>query len=320
MYRKKFSKASQEWLWTRCTSKWLIFRLFLLVPYTAYPSKSSRDSQNWGWFNPRSQVINEEYLVMVGAVPVTFLGRLLFLHEDAVIDWLIKCVQLAAAVDHSPALNRPCLPAWTQLTYFLFFSTSSVFPLHLAMSRIFYFAPVSKTPRGVSIISEWPSDMGASTVAPGFSRKNQQAPSAQLVDYTAWFMCSSPTVLCAYDGRKNNVIFIQRMLTTWQAAKHTFPNLASAFAYTRRPLLTPRASSFSVLFLTTVVHTRKQRKLLLLSRVAGAHRGEARTFRPDRGYCVVRGGGIGPFSRAIMLSITRHFIITFTHQHPPSLL
>ena len=37
--REKFSKASQELLWKRRRSKWLIFRLFLPVPYTAYPSK-----------------------------------------------------------------------------------------------------------------------------------------------------------------------------------------------------------------------------------------------------------------------------------------
>ena len=39
-----------------------------------------------------------------------------------------------------PSLNLPCLRVWKQLTYFLSFSTSSVFPLHFAMSEIFYFA------------------------------------------------------------------------------------------------------------------------------------------------------------------------------------
>ena len=51
---------------------------------------------------------------------------------------------LALAVYHNPALNRPCLRAWTQLTYFLSLSTSSVFPSHFAMSRIFYLAQCPK--------------------------------------------------------------------------------------------------------------------------------------------------------------------------------
>ena len=42
--------------------------------------------------------------------------------DDAVIDCLIKWVQLALDVDHSPALNRLCLRVWTQLTYLLAFS------------------------------------------------------------------------------------------------------------------------------------------------------------------------------------------------------
>ena len=50
-------------------------------------------------------------------------------------------------VDHSPALNRPCLRAWTQLTYFLSFSLSSVFSLHFALSRSFYFAHCPKRQR-----------------------------------------------------------------------------------------------------------------------------------------------------------------------------
>ena len=102
-----------------------------------------------GWFN-------EGYLLLTGLDSETFFGRTIVLRDDAVIDCLIKGVQLASDVDHSSALNRPCLRAWTQLTYFLSFSTSSLFRLHCAMSRIFISASVQNA-KGVSIISEWPS-------------------------------------------------------------------------------------------------------------------------------------------------------------------
>ena len=69
-------------------------------------------------------------------------------HHAAVIDCLIKLVQLAPAVYHSPALNRPRLRAWTQLTYFLSFPPISVFPLHFALSRFFYFAQFPKRQGG----------------------------------------------------------------------------------------------------------------------------------------------------------------------------
>ena len=92
----------------------------------------------------------------MGSNSETFFGRTVALPGDAVIDWLIKWVQLAPAVDHSPVLNRSCLRAWTQLTYFLSFSTSPVFLLQFAMSRIFYFAQCPKR-QGMSVISEWPS-------------------------------------------------------------------------------------------------------------------------------------------------------------------
>ena len=66
------------------------------------------------------------------------------------IDCLIKWLQLAPAFDHSPALNRPCLRAWTQLTYFLSFPTSSVFPLPFAMSRIFISPSVQNAKESVN--------------------------------------------------------------------------------------------------------------------------------------------------------------------------
>ena len=86
-----------------------------------------------------------------------FFVRLLVYALIAVIDWLIKWVQSAPAVDHSPVLKGPCLRAWTQLTYFLSFFISSVFPLHFAMSRIFCVIQCPKS-QGEGLINfPWPS-------------------------------------------------------------------------------------------------------------------------------------------------------------------
>ena len=82
----------------------------------------------------------ESFLLQSLRTPMLFNGWL--------IDWL--WVKLAPAVAHSPALNRPCLRAWIQLTYFLSFPTSSIFPLPFAMSRIFYFAQCPKRQGGVN--------------------------------------------------------------------------------------------------------------------------------------------------------------------------
>ena len=130
----------------RRRSKWLIFRLTLPVPYTAYPSKWSYDSQNWGWFNPRSWVIQWR-IPAIGRIEFgNFFGRTIALRNKGVIDWLIEWVQLAPAVDHSPVLNRPCLRAWTQLTYFFFFSQFSL-PSSLYYEQNLSFRSVSKRPR-----------------------------------------------------------------------------------------------------------------------------------------------------------------------------
>ena len=93
---------------------------------------------NPGWFN-------EGRLLLVGSNPVPFLvGLLLYLMMHSLIAWLNE------AVDHSPVLNRPGLPSWTQLTYFLSVLTSSVFLLHFAMNKIFYFAQCPKRQRGIN--------------------------------------------------------------------------------------------------------------------------------------------------------------------------
>ena len=67
-------------------------------------------------------------------------------------------MQSTSVLDHSPALNSSSLSAETQLIYYyLVVSSISLFPLYIAMSRIFCSA-VSKTPMGggMSVISERP--------------------------------------------------------------------------------------------------------------------------------------------------------------------
>ena len=77
-----------------------------------------------------------------------FFGTTTALHDDAVIDCLIKCAQLAPAVDHSPALNRPCLRAWTQLTYFLPFFYQFSLLSSLSCEQNFLFRPACPKRQG----------------------------------------------------------------------------------------------------------------------------------------------------------------------------
>ena len=103
MYRKKFSKASQEWLWTM----------------------------------------------------------------QSLIAWL-NGFSWTPAFDHSPALNRPCLRAWTQLTYFFSLSLpvqSSLFTLLWA--EFLFISPSVQNAKGVSINSEWLSYLFCSFVSSG---------------------------------------------------------------------------------------------------------------------------------------------------------
>ena len=99
------------------------------------------------------------------------------LHEDAVIDWLIEWVQFTAAFDHSPALNRPCLRAWTHgwPTFSLFLYQFSL-PSSLCYEQNFLFRPVSKTPREVSINLDRPSDtcIGIFVHVSSFSFQNSE--------------------------------------------------------------------------------------------------------------------------------------------------
>ena len=53
------------------------------------------------------EYFNEGYLLMVGPKSVTFFGRTIAVRDDAVIDCLIKWVQLAPAIDHSQPWTAP---------------------------------------------------------------------------------------------------------------------------------------------------------------------------------------------------------------------
>ena len=145
MYRKKLSKASQEWLWTEADQndsfsdssyKFPIQRILQNEVMTARTQANSiLDFGNFGC------------LVVVGSNSETCLERTITLHYDAVIDCLIKWVQLAPAFDHSPALNRSslCLDTADLLSLFLYQFSLSFSPCY---EPNFLFRPVSKTSRG----------------------------------------------------------------------------------------------------------------------------------------------------------------------------
>ena len=146
MYGKQFVKTSQELLWTDTdqndsfSDSSYLFPIQRILQNEVMIARTEANSiLDLGQFN-------EGYLLLVGPDLITFFGRTITVPYDVVIGWLIKWVQLTPALNHSPALNRPCLRASRQLTYSLSFSTHSVFPLHFAMSRLVLFRPVSKTP------------------------------------------------------------------------------------------------------------------------------------------------------------------------------
>ena len=76
-------------------------------------------------------------------------GQLLYIITQSLIDWSNECSWHQLSTIAQP-WTTPVLRAWTQLTYFLSFSTSSVFSLHFARSRIFYFAQCPKRQGGVN--------------------------------------------------------------------------------------------------------------------------------------------------------------------------
>ena len=154
---KSFSKTSQKSHWNDASQKGSFSNYAYLFPNSVFFKINSH------WSEPRllqSTIFNKEmkgYLTLLWSNSGTFFDTTIALRGDAAIDCLIKWVQLTTAVDHSPALNCPCLRVWTQLTYFLSFSTSSVFSLPFAMSGIFYFSQCPKRKGVGSIISERPS-------------------------------------------------------------------------------------------------------------------------------------------------------------------
>ena len=144
MYRKELSKASQEWRWNDADQNDLFSDSSYLFPIQCI-------LQNWVMIARADSILdlgrfNEGYLLLVGSSTVTFFRRTIALHDDAIIDCLIKWVQSAPAVDHSPALNHPGLPAGTQLAYLLFFYQFSL-PSLLCFEQNFLFRPVSKMPK-----------------------------------------------------------------------------------------------------------------------------------------------------------------------------
>ena len=150
-------------LWTRRRSKWLIFRLFLSVPYTASPSKWSYDNQEWGSFNPRSWVIQWR-LSADGEDPIRerfLVGLLLYVMMQSLIAWSNEY-----SWHQLPTLSL----SWTILVSVLgqsgptfSFFTSPVCPLHCAMSRTFYFV---QCPKHQGIL-EWPSYLLDCVAFPG---------------------------------------------------------------------------------------------------------------------------------------------------------
>ena len=140
MWRKKLSKAKSGMALNRRRSKWLIFRLFLPVSYTACPSKlwliqssilgdSMKDICHW--YDP----IRERFLT----------GLLLYVMMQSLIDWLNEhsWLQLpwtapVSVLGHS----------WPTFSLFLPVQ-SSLFNLPWAE---FSFRPVSKT-RGGGVVN-----------------------------------------------------------------------------------------------------------------------------------------------------------------------
>ena len=100
--------------------------------------------------NPRSWVIHEEYLPLVGSNSVTFLGRTIALRYDLVIDCLIKWVQLAPACDHSPSPEPPLSPCLDTADLLSLFFYQFNLPSSLCFEQNFYFAQCPKRQEDVN--------------------------------------------------------------------------------------------------------------------------------------------------------------------------
>ena len=146
MYRKKFRREVRFWTDkdqndSFSDSSYLFPIQRILQNEVMIVRNEANSILDLGWFN-------EGYPLLVGSNSGTFFSSTIASRDDTVIDCLIKWVQLAPAVDHGPALNRPCLRAWTQLTYFPSCSYQFSLPSWLCCEQNVLFCPVSKTPMG----------------------------------------------------------------------------------------------------------------------------------------------------------------------------
>ena len=147
MYRKTFSKASQEWLWTDADQNDSFSDSSYLPPIQRILQNEVMIARTMANTILDLEWFNEGYLLLVGTNSVTFLvGYCFDWMMQSLIDWLNEFIQSTSALDHRPALNRPCLHAWTQLTYFSCYQFS--LPSLLSHEQSFLFHSVFKTPRG----------------------------------------------------------------------------------------------------------------------------------------------------------------------------
>ena len=154
MCRRKLSKASQEWLWTNADqndsfsdSSYLFPIQPILQNWVLIARTEANSILDLGEFN-------EAYLPLAGSNPGTFFGRT---DDDAVIDWLIKSVHLTSPFAHSPALNHPLSllgHRWPTFSLFLPAQSSSSF----CCEQNFFLSSNVQNAKGVSKISEWPSN------------------------------------------------------------------------------------------------------------------------------------------------------------------
>ena len=156
IYRKKILEGKSGMALKRRRSKWLIFRLFLPLPYTVYPSKLSYDSQNWSSFNPRSWII-QWWISPIGRIQfdnVFLVGLLLYVVMQSLIAWSNEQVwhQLSTIIHlWTPPPLSPCLSTTDLLSLF---SYQFSLPSSLCYEQNFYFAQCPKRQEGYQLISE----------------------------------------------------------------------------------------------------------------------------------------------------------------------
>ena len=143
MYRKQLSKANQEWLWTDTDQNDSFSDSSYLFPVQRILQNEvmiARTEANW--ISILGNQIKDICYWWDVIRKVFFVGLLLYVITQPLIAWLNECGWHQLSTIAQPWTAR--LRAWTQLTYFLSFSTTSVFPLHFALNRIFHFAQCPK--------------------------------------------------------------------------------------------------------------------------------------------------------------------------------